>query len=173
MYLSQRHLSRRTMLKGLGAAIALPWLDAMVPAGTAATAAKRPLRLVCIEMVHGSAGSAAIGIRKNLWAPAAAGRDFDLTPTSLRSLERFRDRLTIVSNTDCSNAEPYDAGEIGGDHWRSSAVFLTQAHPKHTAGPDVEAGISLDQLYARRFGQDTPVPSMQLCIEPVDQGGGC
>ena len=161
------------MLKGLGAAIALPWLDAMVPAGAAATAPKRPLRLVCIEMVHGSAGSAAIGIKKNLWAPAAAGRDFDLTPTSLRSLEPFREHLTIVSNTDCSNAEPYDAAEIGGDHWRSSAVFLTQAHPKHTAGPDVEAGVSLDQVYAQRFGQDTPVPSMQLCIEPVDQGGGC
>jgi hypothetical protein len=161
------------MLKGLGAAVALPWLDAMVPAGAAATVAKRPLRLVCIEMVHGSAGSAAIGIKKNLWAPAATGRDFDLTPTSLRSLERFREQLTIVSNTDCSNAEPYDAAEIGGDHWRSSAVFLTQAHPKHTAGPDVEAGVSLDQLYAQRFGQDTPVPSMQLCIEPVDQGGGC
>ncbi len=145
----------------------------MTPARASAAATRRNLRLVCVEMVHGSAGSSAIGIKKNLWAPAATGRDFDLTPTSLRSLEPFRDHLTVVSNTDCSNAEPYDAKEIGGDHWRSSAVFLTQAHPKHTAGPDVEAGTSIDQLYAQRFGQDTPIPSMQLCIEPVDQGGGC
>jgi len=161
------------VLKGLGATIALPLLDAMTAAGASTASTRRNLRLVCVEMVHGSAGSSAIGIKENLWAPANAGRDFDLGPTSLRSLEPFRDHLTIVSNTDCSNAEPYDAKEIGGDHWRSSAVFLTQAHPKHTAGPDVEAGTSIDQLYAQRFGRDTPIPSMQLCIEPVDQGGGC
>lgn len=173
MFIARAQMSRRTVLKGLGATIALPLLDAMTPALASAAATRRNLRLVCVEMVHGSAGSSAIGIKKNLWAPAATGRDFDLTPTSLRSLEPFRDHLTIVSNTDCSNAEPYDAKEIGGDHWRSSAVFLTQAHPKHTSGPDVEAGTSIDQLYAQRFGQDTPIPSMQLCIEPVDQGGGC
>ena len=63
--------------------------------------------------------------------------------------------------------------EIGGDHFRSSAVFLTQAHPKQTEGSDVYVGTSLDQLYAQRFGQDTPIPSMQLCIENVDQAGGC
>ena len=127
------------MLKGLGATIALPFLDAMTPAGRAAGAASPAtnLRLVCVEMVHGSAGSSAIGIKKNLWAPAAVGRDFDLGPTSLISLEPFRDYLTIVSNTDCANAEPYTVQEVGGDHFRSSAVFLTQAHPKQTTGGDV------------------------------------
>src|SRR6185295_7223810 len=65
------------------------------------------------------------------------------------------------------------ATEIGGDHFRTSAVFLTQSHPKQTEGQDVEAGTSLDQLYARRFGQDTPIPSMQHCIEDVDAAGGC
>jgi hypothetical protein len=124
-------------------------------------------------MVHGSAGSSAIGARKNLWAPAAVGRDFDLSTTSLRSLAPFREQLTIVSNTDCSSAEPFTAAEIGGDHFRSSAVFLTQAHPRQTRGADVQAGISLDQLFAQRFGQTTPIPSMQLCIEQSDQGGGC
>jgi hypothetical protein len=63
--------------------------------------------------------------------------------------------------------------EIGGDHFRSSAVFLTQAHPKQTEGSDVYVGTSLDQMYAQRFGQDTPIPSMQLCIENIDQSGGC
>jgi hypothetical protein len=173
VFLPGTGLSRREALRGLGATIALPWLDAMVPAGVRAAVRPRTTCLVCIEIVHGAAGSSAIGARKNLWSPAAVGRDFDLTPTSLRSLEPFRDVLTIVSNTDVDPAEPFTAQEIGGDHFRSSAVFLTQAHPKQTASGDVRAGVSLDQLYAQRFGQDTLMPSMQLCIEPVDQAGGC
>jgi Protein of unknown function (DUF1552) len=168
-------LSRRAVLKGLGVTMALPFLDAMVPAGRAlaAAASRKRLRLVCVEMVHGAAGCSSIGIKKNLWAPAGLGRDFDLGPTSLRPLEPFREHLTIVSNTDVDPAEPFTANEIGGDHFRSSAVFLTQAHPKQTQGGDVQAGVSLDQLYAQRFGQDTPIPSMQLSIEDVDQAGGC
>ncbi len=101
------------------------------------------------------------------------GRHFDLSPTSLSSLEAFRDHLTIVSNTDCPSAGAYEVHEVGGDHFRSSAVFLTQSHPKRTLGADVEAGTSLDQLHAHRFGQDTPLPSVQMCIEPIDQAGGC
>jgi hypothetical protein len=124
-------------------------------------------------MVHGAAGSSALGAEHNLWAPAAVGRDFDLTPTSLNGLAQFRDHLTIVSNTDVACAEPYTAREIGGDHFRSSAVFLTQAHPKLTDGADVEAGTSLDQIYASRAGRASPIPSMQLCIEDVNQGGAC
>ena len=160
------------MLRGVGATVALPFLEAMLPARRA-SGAGAATRLVCIEMVHGSAGSSAIGIKKNLWAPAALGRDFDLTPTSLRTLEPFRDHLTIISNTDVDPANPFTATEIGGDHFRSSAVFLTQAHPKQTQGGDVHAGISFDQLFAQRFGQETAIPSMQLCIENVDQSGGC
>jgi hypothetical protein len=175
MFLTNKALSRRTVLKGMGVTLALPFLEAMTPARNAwgASAAGKKIRLVCIEMVHGSAGSSAIGIQKNLWAPAAVGSGFDLSATSLKSLEPFRDYLTIVSNTDVRNAEAFTAPEIGGDHFRSSAVFLTQMHPKQTQGSDVRAGTSLDQIYAQRFGQDTPIPSMQLCIENVDQAGGC
>jgi Protein of unknown function (DUF1552) len=174
MYLTRKHLHRRTLLKGLGATIALPLLDAMVPAGRvfAATGARK-MRLVAMEMVHGCAGSTAVGLKKNLWSPAAVGRDFDLSATSLASLEPFRDYLTIVSNTDVNNAEAFTPPEIGGDHFRSAAVFLTQAHPHQTQGSDIHAGTSLDQLYAQKFGQDTPIPSMQLCIENIDQSGGC
>ena len=172
MYLTNRHLSRRTVLKGMGVTMALPLLEAMVPARRALAAGKR-VRLVAIEMVHGSAGSTALGIKKNLWAPAAVGSGFDLGPTSLAPLEPFRDHLTIVSNIDVRNAEAFTAPEIGGDHFRSSAVFLTQVHPKQTQGSDVHAGTSLDQIYAQKFGQDTAIPSMQLCIENVDQAGGC
>jgi hypothetical protein len=174
--ITKKHVSRRAVLKGMGVTVALPFLDAMVPAGTAyanTAAAASKTRLVAIEMVHGSAGSTAIGIQKNLWAPAAVGRGFDLSPSSLSPLEPFRDYLTIVSNTDVRNAEALQAPEIGGDHFRSSAVFLTQAHPKQTQGSDVHVGVSLDQHYAKKFGQDTAIPSMQLCIENVDQAGGC
>ncbi|HXG89146.1 MAG TPA: DUF1552 domain-containing protein [Vicinamibacterales bacterium] len=173
MFITGKHLSRRTALKGLGVTVALPLLEAMVPAGAAAQALKGKPRLVCIENVHGAAGSTNFGIEKNLWSPAAVGRDFDLSAGSLQSLEPFRDYLTIVSNTDVAKAEAYSTAEIGGDHFRASAVFLTQSHPKQTQGSDVRAGVSIDQLFAGRFGQDTPVPSMQLCIENVDQSGGC
>jgi hypothetical protein len=174
MLITQKHLSRRTVLKGIGVTMGLPLLEAMAPVGKAfgATTGKK-IRLVCVEMVHGAAGSAAYGIKKNLWAPAAVGHDFDLSGTSLKSLEPFRDHLTIVSNADVRNAEAFTAPEIGGDHFRSSAVFLTQMHPKQTQGSDVYVGTSLDQMYAQRFGQDTPIPSLQLCVENVDQAGGC
>jgi hypothetical protein len=174
MYITNKHISRRTVLKGMGATVALPFLGAMVPARSLfAAAANRKIRFVAIEMVHGSAGSAAIGIQKNLWAPAEVGRSFDLSPSVLSPLEPFRDYVTIVSNTDVRNAEAFTAPEIGGDHFRSSAVFLTQTHPKQTQGSDLHAGVSLDQIFATKYGQDTPIPSMQLCIENVDQAGGC
>src|SRR6185295_7963449 len=174
MYLTGKHLHRRTMLKSLGATLALPLLDAMVPAGRVfAAGSARKMRLVAMEMVHGCAGSTTFGLKKNLWSPAAVGRDFDLSATSLASLEPFRDYLTIVSNTDVNNAEAFTAPEIGGDHFRSAAVFLTQSHPHQTQGSDVHAGTSLDQIYAQAAGQDTPIPSMQLCIENIDQSGGC
>jgi len=177
MYITKKHLPRRTVLKGMGVAIGLPLLDAMSPAATAwtrdAAAGGRKLRLVAMEMVHGAAGSTAIGMKKNLWAPAAVGSAFDLSPTSLAALEPYRHYLTIVSNTDVRHAEAFTPPEIGGDHFRSAAVFLTQAHPHQTQGSDIHAGISLDQIFAKKFGQDTPIPSMQLCIENVDQAGGC
>ena len=160
-------LSRRKMLKGLGATVALPYLEAMAPVR------KPPVRLICIEQVHGAAGSSMYGAQHNLWAPAATGRGFDLAASSLKPLEAWRDHITIISNCDVPSADPTDAREIGGDHFRSSATYLTQTYPKRTEGADVECGISLDQLHARRFGQDTPIPSMQLCIENVDQSGGC
>ena len=175
-FITGRHIERRTFLRGMGATIALPFLDAMVPAGRTWSQAARAAdgtRLVAIEMVHGAAGSSEWGASQNLWAPADVGRNFDLTPSSLAPLEAWRDHLTIISNTDVRMAEAFEPHEIGGDHFRSSAVFLTQAHPKQTEGSDVYVGTSLDQIYARRFGQDTPIPSMQLCIENINQSGGC
>jgi hypothetical protein len=177
-FITGKHVPRRTVLRGLGATVALPFIDAMVPArglfgkSARAAAVDRP-RLVCIEMVHGAAGSSDWGAKRHLWSPADTGSDFDLGAGALSSLEPFRTHLTIVSDTDVRNAEAVTQPEIGGDHFRSSAVFLTQTHPKQTESSDVRAGISMDQIYAKAFGQETPIPSMQLCIENVDQAGGC
>jgi len=174
-FITKKHISRRTVLRGLGVTLALPLLDAMVPAQTlrAYGAVTGKVRLSAIEMVHGSAGATVFGASKNMWSPAAVGTAFDLSPSALSPLEPFRDYLTIVSNTDVRNAEAFSLPEIGADHFRSSAVFLTQAHPKKTQGSDVQAGTSLDQMFAHKFGQETAIPSMQLSIETVDQSGGC
>jgi hypothetical protein len=178
MFLTRKHISRRTALKGLGATIALPLLDSMIPVHTAfaqssAGRAASRARLVCIEQVHGAAGCSEYGMTQNFWSPAVTGRKFDLGKGSLSSLEPFRKHLTIVSNTDTRMAEASQPAEVGGDHFRSSAVMYTHVRPKLTEGSDVHVGTSMDQLYVQKFWQDTPIPSMQLSIEPVDQSGGC
>src|SRR5262245_45876371 len=178
MFLTGKHISRRTALRGLGVSMALPLFDSMVPARTvfaksAAARAANRTRLVCIEQVHGAAGCSEFGASQNLWTPAATGRAFDLSKGSLASLEPFRQHLTIVSNTDARMAEASAPAEVGGDHFRSSAVMYTHVRPKLTEGSDVRVGTSMDQLYVQKFGKDTPIPSMQLSIEPVDQSGGC
>jgi hypothetical protein len=178
MFITKKHMSRRTVLKGMGVTLALPFLDAMVPAGTAwakttAGQASSKTRLIAIEMVHGAAGATELGMKENMWSPAATGSAFDLGPTALKALEPYREYLTIVTGTTIHGAEAWSAPEVGGDHFRCSATYLTQSHPKQTEGSDIHAGTSIDQIYARMYGQDTAIPSMQLCIEPVDQAGGC
>jgi hypothetical protein len=176
-FITGKHLPRRTFLRGLGATVALPFLDAMVPAARAQGMKKAVTdvtRFVCIEEVHGLAGCTPSVADKFLYAPETTGRAFTLVPDNpLSTLEAYRDYMTIVSNTDVRMAEAFSAPEIGGDHFRSSAVWLTQAHPKQTQGSDLWVGTSLDQMYARKFGQETPLPSMQFCIENLDQAGGC
>ena len=175
-FITGKHLTRRTFLRGAGASVALPFLEAMVPAGRKAWARTSEdfVRLVCIEESNGVAGSSDWGDAQRLFAPARVGRDFELVPNSqLKPLEEFLDYMTIVSNTDCRAAEAFRAEEIGGDHDRSTAVFLTQAHPRQTQGSDLYLGTSLDQIHARRYGRETALPSLELCIEGIDRGGGC
>ena len=164
MFNTKMHLDRRTVLRGMGATIALPFLDAMVAAQTPLRKSK--VRLAAIEIVHGSAGSTVEGVKKHYWSPVKDGADFEFTQ-SLKSLEPFRDYVTVVSNTDLANAAPMELAEEGGDHNRSSSVYLTGARCKRTEGSDLRAGTSIDQLYAQDFGQDTPLPSLQLCLENV------
>jgi hypothetical protein len=174
MFITRKHLSRRTILRGVGASLALPLLDSMVPAQTplAKTAAAPRSRLCCIEMVHGSAGSTVDGSNKHYWSPEKEGPDFEFTQT-LEPLASLRDYITVISDTDLRPAGAFADAEEGGDHFRSSSVFLTAAHPKLTMGADIYCGTSIDQMYAQQFGQDTPLPSLQVCIESVDASGHC
>ena len=176
-FITGKHIHRRTFLRGMGASVALPFLDSMIPAGRPWRDPTRELsgtRLVCIEESMGVAGANDWGAAQSLFGPARLGRDFELIPASqLKPLEEFRDYLTIISNTDCRGAEPFVPKEIGGDHDRSTAVFLTQAHPKQTQGSDIYVGVSLDQIHAQRYGQDTALPSLELMTEAQNRGGGC
>ena len=175
--LTGKHLPRRAFLRGTGVSLALPFLEAMVPAGRALAgtgAATGFTRLVCIEESMGVAGSSDWGDAQHLFAPETIGRGYGFaTNSQLAPLAEYRDYMTVVSNTDCRSAEAFRAEEIGGDHDRTTAVFLTQAHPKQTQGSDIELGTSLDQLHAQRYGRETALPSLELCIEGIDRGGGC
>ena len=159
----------------MGVRLALPLLDSMVPAQTpsAKTAALSPTRLACIEMVHGAAGSTGEGTEQALLVAGKDRRAISRFSQTLEPLAPYRDYLTIVSDTDLHPATAWAAAEEGADHFRSSAVYLTAAHPKMTEGSDYFVGTSIDQIYAQKFGQDTPLPSIQLCIEMVDASGAC
>ncbi len=174
MFIAKEHLSRRTVLRGMGVSLGLPLLDAMLPAQMplVKTAAAPPVRLACIEMVHGAAGSTDDGASKHYWSPAEEGRDFACS-YSLQALAPLQEYVTIVSGTDARPAEAQSPTEGGADHFRSSAVFLTAAHAKQTAGRDVANGPSIDQIYAQRCRAETRLPSIQLCIENIALSGSC
>jgi hypothetical protein len=144
----------------MGAALALPLLDGMVPAFAAAT---RPRARLCVTYVPN-------GIVMDHWTPKAAG-SLEITPT-LQPLAAFRDRLTVVSGLSSTPAMPL-GGEGTGDHVRASAAFLTGTHPKKTEGPDIRAGVSMDQLAAQVLGTDTPLSSLELCLDSNDLLGAC
>src|SRR5688572_4483590 len=155
MFITKRHISRRTVIRGMGSVIALPFLEGMVPAQTPLrnTAAAPKSRFAAIEVVHGCAGSTVYGHEKGIWSPLKEGSNFEFG-TIIKPLEPFRDYITVVSNTDCGAAMPLSPEEVGADHFRNAAVFLTAAHPKQTLGADVYCGTSIDQIYAQKVGQD-------------------
>jgi hypothetical protein len=131
--------------------LALPFLESMLPAQSAAAVPKS--RLACIFFPH--------VVTMDKWTPATEGAGFEFTPI-LKPLESFRDHLTIVSNTYAPMAYGPDAS-AAANHSRSSAVFITGARPEETARPSL--GISVDQLVAKEIGQDTPLPSIELTVE--------
>jgi hypothetical protein len=169
-FITGKHLSRRTFIRGSGAAVGLPLLDAMVPAGRAW---RNPLdgvtRFVGIYEAMGCAGGNDWGDTQNLFAPKTLGKGMEFGDQSqLKPLEAWKEYMTVVSQTDCKMAEPFKAEEIGGDHDRSTAVFLTQAHPLQTEA-DVFCGKSLDQIHAEKFGQETALPSLEVSVSRIDR----
>jgi hypothetical protein len=174
VFVTGKHLSRRTILRGVGVTLGLPLLEAMVPALSplSAAAATTKTRLACLEIVHGAAGSTMDGTNKHYWSPSKEGADFEIT-SSLEPLSKLRDYLTIITGTDLNAAGAFAPHEEGGDHFRSSAAYLTASHPRMTEGSDIYAGTSIDQIYAQHFGQQSPLPSLQLCVEDVDSSGAC
>jgi hypothetical protein len=161
MMITKKALSRRTVLRGLGAAVSLPLLDAMVPPLTALqrTPAQSPLRFGAVYVPN--------GVIPGQWFPSAEGRTFDFSP-SLAPLEKFRDHLLVVSGLD--SVPPPPPGERQyNNHADASTRFLTDVTPSRT----LRAGISIDQILAKEIGRDTALPSIELALESVDSGASC
>ena len=170
MFVSRMALPRRTFLRGMGATLALPLLDAMVPALTAQSrTAARPLRrLGFVYMPNGVARNFS-GI--NYWTPLGEGSSFEFSPI-LKPLEPFRDRMVVVSGLAQHQADAHDDG-ANGDHTRGTSSWLTGVHPKRTEGADIRNGISADQIAAVELGKDTALPSLELAIDLNFLGGQC
>ena len=152
-FLTQKHLSRRTFLRGAGGTLALPFLESMVPAAAQAAAAVPKTRLAFLFFPH--------GVTMNKWLPTGTGTDFAFSPI-LKPLEPYREYLNIVSNTYAPMAYGADAS-AAANHARSSAVFLSGVKPDESARPAL--GETVDQVAAKAIGQDTPLPSIELTVE--------
>jgi len=157
-----KSLPRRTFLRGMGASIALPFLDAMLPAFAATSSAKPPCRLMFVY--------APTGVIPKYWFPEATGTDFAF-PRTVKPLEKFRDDILFVSNLAHHNS--LALGDGPGDHARAAATYLTGMHIKKTEGADLRAGISADQIASRQFGAATRFPSLELTCEDSRQAGAC
>jgi hypothetical protein len=157
MFLTKKHISRRTILRGAGATLALPLLEAMIPAATALaqTAARPKPRFVGCFVPHGAA--------PGYWVPEKEGVLPAELPFNWQPLEPFRDQTVILSGLHSRSAEP-PPGVTGADHW-VAAAFMCAVKPKKTAGADVQCGTTIDQLIAQKIGTDTLIPSLQLAVE--------
>ena len=161
MIVTRRHLPRRTFLKGMGAAVALPMLDAMTPA-FAGPARRAPLRLAFTYVPN--------GITMADWTPAATGADFAF-PRVLKPIEAFRDETVVLSGL--AHANGYALGDGPGDHARAAASYLTGVHPRKTAGADIHNGISVDQVAAQHLAGETRFPSIELGCDDSRTVGNC
>jgi hypothetical protein len=170
MIITKKALPRRTFLRGAGAALALPLLDAMVPAlsAVAATVARPPRRLGFIYLPNGVSMNFK-GV--NYWTPNREGTDFELSPI-LSPLAAFRNQMLVVSGLTHHQADVLEDG-ANGDHTRGTSTWLTGVHPKHTEGADVQNGPSADQIAAAVLGKDTPLPSLELSLDLNYLAGNC
>ena len=160
--LGRNGLDRRTILRGLGTAVALPLMEAMVPTARAAQPAARPKRLQVFYTPN--------GMIMQSFTPEKAGRDYPLSPT-LAPLAPYKDQFTVI--TGLAHYQASALGDGPGGHGRSCGAYLTGAHPKRTEGSDLQCGISMDQVVARHFGETTQLASLELRIDPPSLLGSC
>jgi hypothetical protein len=163
MVVFKKAIPRRTFLRGMGATLALPMLDAMTPALTAET--KRPIRMAFMQTPNG------IFNLRNEWTPKTVGANWEMTRT-LEPLAAFKDRMLVISGLDHQQAAGLN-GEVGGDHPRACTAWLTGTHAKMTSGADLRAGISADQIAAKEFGKHTQLASLELGLETPEVVGAC
>ena len=160
-FIFKKHLSRRTFLHGAGVTVALPLLESMVPAATALgqTAATPKSRLGAIYIPHGAT--------MDKWTPATVGTGFQFSEI-LQPLEPFRDRVNVISDLAHHPVAPWTGEDTGGaeNHVRAAAVFLSGAHP--VKKNEAFVGATIDQIAAQHVGQDTPLPSVELSLEPLN-----
>jgi hypothetical protein len=163
MMITRKPMGRRTMLRGMGTAMALPLLDAMVPSAKAmeeGAAARKRLQVIYTPN----------GMMMENWTPKTAGEGYELSPI-LKPLEPYRDKFTVFSNLGHVQAEAL--GDGAGDHGRCCGGYLTATHVKKTEGADITAGVSMDQVVAKRFGEQTQIPSIEVGLEPPSLVGSC
>src|SRR5262249_47977351 len=157
MFLTKKHISRRTVLRGAGVALALPLLDSMIPAQTPIrqTAAAGKTRFTGIFVPHGMA--------PGYWIPEGPALKPEALKSIMEPLAPYLDQTVIMSGMWSKSAEP-PPGVTGADHW-VAAAYLCANKPKKTTGADIEDGTTIDQLIAQKIGQDTLIPSLQMAIE--------
>jgi len=163
-------MPRRTFLRGLGATLALPVLDSMLPSVSAAGRSKPPIRLGYVYTPNGIVGACDKSPRPLMWTPKAAGANFEFSPT-MKALEPYREQLNVFSGL--AQVTGRALGDGPGDHARATATFLTGVHPKKTGGADFQLGISADQVAAKEFGKYTQLSSLELGLEPQPLAGNC
>jgi len=156
MFITKKHIPRRTFLRGTGVALALPFLESMLPAQTPLrkTAANPKTRFTGIFVPHGAA--------PGYWVPKGEGKNFEYSMI-FKPLEPYRDHTVIMSGLWSKSAEP-PPGVTGADHWVASA-FMCASKPKKTTGADIQDGTTIDQIIAQKIGQETLLPSLQLALE--------
>jgi Protein of unknown function (DUF1552) len=159
---ASRRISRRSVLRGVGAAVALPFLEAMIPARAAGAISKPPLRMAFLYVPN--------GVHLPDWTPKSVGTPLEL-PAALQPLQPFKDDLLVLSGLTLDKARAH--GDGGGDHARAMSCFLTGRHPRKTDGADLRAGISIDQVAAQAIGHQTRFPSLEIGCEGGKNAGEC
>lgn len=164
MIITRKAMNRRTLLRGTGAVLALPLMEAMMPASSraaeaAATARKR------LHVIY-----APNGMMMENWTPTKAGADYEMTPI-LKPLEPYRNKFQVISGLDHGQAEAL--GDGAGDHGRCCGTYLTGMHVKKTEGADLTNGVSMDQVVAKQYAELTQIPSLEMGLEPPSLVGSC